>query len=108
MELLNIISNALQFFLSAIILSFVFILVIVKLKSNNKKVNSSKESECKMNNQIYSVNKTNPSILPAKNTPNHEVKKQIQIKPKIFEIYNPDNNPHFYMRNKLNWYKNFD
>ena len=27
---------------------------------------------------------------------------------KIYAVYNPDNNPNFYLHNKLNWYKNFD
>lgn len=61
-----------------------------------------------MNNKIYSGNKISPSTLTAKHTPHDDVKKPNNIKPKIFEVYNLDNNPHFFMRNKLNWYKNFD
>lgn len=67
-----------------------------------------KKSVYKMNNKIYSGNKISQNISAAKHIPHVETKKQTDIKPKIFEVYNLDNNPHFYMRNRLNWYKNFD
>jgi hypothetical protein len=27
---------------------------------------------------------------------------------KAYVVYNPESNPHFYLHNKLNWYKHFD
>lgn len=95
----------------------VFSFVTIKVKSRkNKKgmLNFSNFSEDKFimserNSNI--VNQKSKALLnnrvflsDSKNSNDSEGNKKMRI----YEVYNPDNNPNFYMHNKLNWYKNFD
>ncbi len=65
-----------------------------------------------MSNEIAVVNGLNTSEAhnsnlnkeERRNTKNSNRKQKM----KIYAVYNPDNNPSFYLHNKLNWYKNFE
>lgn len=112
MELLTIILKALQILTIFILFVIALTVIAIKIKSKSKEWNYSNKLESKLMNQISK--KHNNEILKL-STNSSLTSKQIDNeqriyneKNRIYAIYSPPSNPHFYTYNKLNWYKNFD
>lgn len=111
MELLTIILKTVQI-LSVLILTVIVLTIIaIKIKAKSKVWDLSTNLDGNVMNQVSKNNneisflKDNTRLISKKF---HAEQSQYLGSNKVFSVYNPKNNPHFYTHNKLNWYKNFD
>lgn len=115
LELLTIISKILQIVSSFILIAAVIAFVSIKIKNkNNKSIinfsnplegvnNMSEQNSNSVENKSTDQKAEGNSSSNTKEKPLGGAKKM-----KVYAVYNPDENPNFYLHNRLNWYKNFD